>query len=392
MEYTYPSYYRKFTCIADKCPDTCCAGWGIAIDNTSLKKYKQATKTLGAFGNRLYNSIDWEDGSFYQHGKRCIFLNERNLCDMVLEAGEEYLCKTCRRYPRHYEEFENLREVLLSLSCPEVARILFECQEPVTYETVEQERDQVEEYDYFDFLLFTKLQDVREVIREIFQRRDLQIQERMAFVLAMVHDMQTRISKEELFGIDDILDKCEKETSWKFARKKWSNYQGKQPERRHLIQEMFRAFEKLEVLNPEFVSDVLDTQKLLNHSLDEKKYEALRKQFLELDSDLAIQQEQLLVYFLYSYFCGAVYDEDALSKIKLSLVHTTLITELLFANWIRKGRSLQGKPLTLEEKNDIAHRYAREIEHSDPNLNAVEGFMKEKTTFEFKNLLTVVLN
>lgn len=177
MEYTYPSYYKKFTCTADSCPDTCCAGWGIAIDNRALKLYKQAEKELGTFGNRLHNSIDWNDKSFYQHDRRCIFLNDQNLCDMVLEAGEEYLCKTCRRYPRHYEEFENLREVLLSLSCPEVAKIIFECKDKVTYETVEQEREQIEEYNYFDFLLFTKLQDIRFFV----QNRELPVKERMAF-------------------------------------------------------------------------------------------------------------------------------------------------------------------------------------------------------------------
>lgn len=392
MEYTYPSYYKKFTCTADKCSDTCCAGWGIAIDNKSLKRYKQAEKELGVFGNRLYNSIDWKDGSFYQHGKRCTFLNEDNLCDMVLEAGENYLCKTCRRYPRHYEEFENLREVLLSLSCPEVARILFECKDKVTYETVEQEREQVEEYEFFDFLLFTKLQDVRLFIQDIFQNRELSVAERMAYVLAMVHDIQTRIQKQELFGVDDILVKCEKESVWEYARKKWALYQGKQTERRYLLHSMFLEFQSLEVLNPDFVSWVNKAKKDLYQKLSETEYEKARQAFISCDADLSIQQEQLLVYFLYSYFCGAVYDEDALSKIKLAMVHTMMISELFLARWMQSGSAKEDKPLTLEEKVDIAHRYAREIEHSDPNLNAVEGFMKEKTMFCFASLLITILN
>ncbi|MBQ8663206.1 MAG: flagellin lysine-N-methylase [Eubacterium sp.] len=392
MEYTYPSYYKKFTCTADKCSDTCCAGWGIAIDNKSLKRYKQADKELGAFGNRLYNSIDWEDGSFYQHGKRCAFLNEDNLCDMVLEAGEDYLCKTCRRYPRHYEEFENLREVLLSLSCPEVAQILLTCQEKVTYETVVQERDQVEEYEYFDFLLFTKLQDVRLFIQEIFQNRELSIAERMAFVLAMVHDMQTRIRKQELFGIDNILDKCERESAWKQVRKKWPLYQNRKSERRYLLHSMFLDLQSLEVLNAEFVTWMHKAQWILYQELTETDYEAARKTFAECDEQIAIQQEQLLVYFLYSYFCGAVYDEDAFSKIKLAIVHTLLLSELFLARWIQNGNHIAGTPLTLEEKVDIAHRYAREIEHSDPNLNKVENLMREKTKYSLYDLLVVILN
>ena len=67
MEYIYPDYYKKFQCIAEKCEDTCCAGWGIAIDGKSLEKYKNFK---GGFGNRLRNSIDWKEKSFEQVGKR----------------------------------------------------------------------------------------------------------------------------------------------------------------------------------------------------------------------------------------------------------------------------------------------------------------------------------
>ena len=43
---------------------------------------------------------------------------------MYLNLGEKSLCRTCRQYPRHMEEFENVREASLSLSCPEVAKLL----------------------------------------------------------------------------------------------------------------------------------------------------------------------------------------------------------------------------------------------------------------------------
>ena len=64
MLYTYPHYYRMFQCIGSKCPDTCCAGWAIMIDDKALKRYRQ---TEGSFGNRLHNSIDWKEGSFLRY-------------------------------------------------------------------------------------------------------------------------------------------------------------------------------------------------------------------------------------------------------------------------------------------------------------------------------------
>ena len=113
MKYTIPHYFEQFRCTAAECVDTCCAGWAIMIDEKSLEKYKN---TEGALGNRLHNSIDWEEGSFQQYEKRCAFLNEENLCDLHLEGGEEMLCDTCRNYPRQDRKSTRLNSSHMSES------------------------------------------------------------------------------------------------------------------------------------------------------------------------------------------------------------------------------------------------------------------------------------
>lgn len=101
MQYTIPDYYKEFTCIADKCEDTCCAGWKIVIDKKSLNKYKHVK---GKFWFTMLKSVDWIRGIFRQDKeKRCAFLNDCNLCEMYANLGEKSLCKTCRLYPRHVE-------------------------------------------------------------------------------------------------------------------------------------------------------------------------------------------------------------------------------------------------------------------------------------------------
>ena len=195
MEYLYPKYFYDFQCEAGECSDTCCAGWKIAIDPVSLKKYR---KYPGFFGNRLRNSVDWETKTFDQYHRRCALLNEENLCDIYIEAGPGMLCKTCTRYPRHYEEFENLREISLSLSCPAAARMILGDKEKLTFETSFRKTPE-EEYESFDFFLFTKLQEIRDFLYERIQDRDRSMELRMAEILAAGHDLQSRIGRKQLY-------------------------------------------------------------------------------------------------------------------------------------------------------------------------------------------------
>lgn len=383
MEYTYPDYYKDFKCSADKCPDTCCAGWQIVIDRKTLQKYREYP---GAFGSRLHNSIDWEESSFKQYDKRCAFLNEENLCDICLEAGEDKLCKTCRRYPRHYEEFENLREISLSLSCPEAAKLILERDKKVTFQTVERDNGLDEEYEYFDFLLHTKLQEIRLYLLELFQNRKLPLPDRMAMALTSIHDLQTRIGSQKLFEIDDLLEKYKKPETLAYGRKKWEQYRKRSDIRSYLMHSMMYRLYQLEPLKDDWRDWLKDCETILYEKISPYEYQGYCQQFDKNQCDELYQYEQLLVYFLFSYFCGAVYDSDAMSKIKLIIVHTMLIRELHLAVWIKNG-----KRLSLSEKTDIAHRYAREVEHSDVNLRRMEHMVHEDPFFDMGHLLVCIL-
>ena len=106
MKTKVPYYYKDFKCIASECPDTCCAGWEIIIDEDTHEKYKNAT---GKFGEILRSKITlYEDGEpgFILDGDDCPFLNKNKLCDIYSELGEESLCNTCKQFPRFIEEYK----------------------------------------------------------------------------------------------------------------------------------------------------------------------------------------------------------------------------------------------------------------------------------------------
>lgn len=201
MIYRIPDYYKEFICTADRCEATCCVGWQIAIDKKSLVRYKNQP---GEFGKRLRRSINWRRGTFRQtREKRCVFLNKDNLCDLYPALGADSLCRTCSRYPRHVEEFENVRELTLSLSCPTVAQLLLRREAPVAFRSYEKEG--TEKYEGFDRLLYETLCDAREAMRGILQNRSIQIEYRMTLVLGLAHDIQVRIKRGELEDCDRVI-------------------------------------------------------------------------------------------------------------------------------------------------------------------------------------------
>ena len=382
MEYTYPEYLYDFQCDASACSDTCCVGWNIMIDPVSLKKYR---KYPGFFGNRLKNSIDWEKESFEQYNGRCAFLNEENLCDIYTEAGEDMLCKTCTRYPRHYEEYENLREISLSLSCPAAARMVLGQKEQLVFLNEYRETPE-EEYEQFDFFLFTKLNEIRDYFYRVIQDRDRSVAHRMAMILCTAHDLQKRIDRAQLHEVDDLLKRYQKPSFWKTAEKKFALYENRGVEKRIQRWKLWQKLYRLEVLRPRWREYLKKQEEYLYQDLSQEIYEKAWQEFADTSPDRAVEYEQLLMYYIFCYLCGAVYDEDLFSKVKLAVVHTMLIQEMDFGVWLSRE-----KEFSFEDQVELVHRYARETEHSDPNMEAMECMAAEDEAFCLEKLLRGVL-
>ena len=381
MKYTVPDYYNQFQCIAGECPATCCAGWQIVIDEKTLNRYRNCKTTLG---NRLRNSIDWKSGTFLQYDRRCAFLDENNLCDLYTEAGPDMLCRTCRRYPRHVEEFENEREISLSLSCPVAARLIMGRSEKVIFLSKEDLREEKED-ENFDFFLYSALQDSRSLMIQILQDREKGIGFRMAKILGLAHDIQNRIDARRIFDIENLLERYGRAGADNKLKNRLQGYVNTERAAK-IKKEMRMLLEELEVLDPEWTAQRNEWDKILDEVSEKTDSEAESgtDTFAAVASQKELECEQLMVYFIYTYFCGAVYDGDALSKVKMAIVSTLLIQELEFAEQLSAGRVL-----TLEERTKVAWRYSRELEHSDLNLNHMEKTMKEREMVSFDNLLTV---
>lgn len=358
------------------------------IDDSSLQYYKKLT---GAYADVLRSRIDFREGCFHQDPcKRCAFLKEDNLCDMYEHLGEESLCLTCTNYPRHIEEFENIREITLSLSCPEAAHIILSRKEPVTF--CSEEADEPEEtFEDYDPFYFSYLEDAREVILHLLQDRSLDIWVRYVLVWQFGQEIQDYLESCELFDLVDLFDRYEDPDYLDRAKAQIMSqiisYTEDAKSAFSYSKSLFSFLYELEFLSDDW-QDYLDecweilyegnascraSNGAVNHASSRtSNYAQLHSEFRSwlTAGSLSIDTifEQLLVYFIFTYFCGAVYDDNVLGKIRLTLNSVFYLYEMMVVRWFQNGRTL-----SLQDVVEIAYRYSRELEHSDLNLEKMEG-------------------
>ncbi len=125
MQIYAPDYYKKFTCIADKCPITCCQEWKIAVDDDTYDRWChiQPPQNMELPHAALSEYTCDRDGrhiiALTDH-KKCPFLLESKLCRLVLAHGDSILSETCTMFPRENHDFSSHREASLMPGCPAV--------------------------------------------------------------------------------------------------------------------------------------------------------------------------------------------------------------------------------------------------------------------------------
>lgn len=381
MIYKYPDYYKTFNCIGGKCDATCCAGWEIVIDEESIEKYDDVS---GEFGKRLRNSINYEEEVFFQdEKKKCAFLNGENLCDIYSNIGEEYLCHTCTNYPRHMEEFEDLNEMSLSISCPEVTKLILDRVEKLGFYEEEVE-DEEEEFEEFDMLFFDILYDVREKIIEVVQNRQMAQRSGFALLLKYIFKVQEYIDRDDIFEIDSLADELYNESNGTSGENKHEEIRDSRGSRRETILCYLKHLDKLETLNEDWPSKLSAYRALLSDISDDEYNLSYNK--FHNSCNIEIELEQLMVYFIYSYFCGAVYDGEALSKYLIAFINVSIIEEFWYLQWL-----MNGEAISRDELFKTTYTYAREIEHSDMNLDVLENLFSTHEDFELEEILNLIV-
>lgn len=133
-----PDFYKDFHCIGGQCSFTCCKEWKIAVDPETKKRWRKLSvpETVLESGrvpeHACRSSLDKAHLSQFVMKKdgdeiiellpnmRCPFLEDSELCRLVLDYGEACLSETCHVFPRETHEFTDRTERTLVSCCPEI--------------------------------------------------------------------------------------------------------------------------------------------------------------------------------------------------------------------------------------------------------------------------------
>lgn len=316
MKYIYQDFYGAFRCIASECPDTCCKGWEIIIDDETFAYYRTVDEKYG--GNITGHIKTDEDGDrvFIQKNGECPFLDENRLCRLITDYGDEILCDVCRQHPRFIEQYGEFTEVSLSISCPAAARILRDKTELTRYR--EKLTDEECEYTLDDPLL-DRLISLRE---EFFDSLEV---------------------KGAWEAVDSLIEKAVK------LQEKTDgigyNYKKKE-------YDFVSILSSLEILTEEW--------RTLLEKLPGETPQAI--------DGCEIYLKNLASYFAYRYILKAVNDGNVLSKaefINFSLECIIYIAE-------RYDKSLPAGDRLMH----ASRLYSKEIEHDEENIEELYGILE----------------
>jgi len=220
--------------------------------------------------------------------------------------------------------------------------------------------------------MYSTLCDARDVMIKTVQNRRLSIDVRAGMILGLSNDMDKRLNDGRFFTISELLEYAISVKAWRESEEKVNRFKS---DKAGLYEYMNRKFRKLFTLEPigyDWINLYTESEYIL-YSKGEAYYTEWSEKFdaymSKKEISFDIQLEQILLYFVFTYFCGAVYDSEILGKGKLCVYSTYYIKELLKAAFIKNGGEISE-----EEIQDLVLRYSRELEHSEDNLSRIEKF------------------
>lgn len=385
MKVLKPFYYDDFKCIANKCIDSCCIGWQINIDEKTYKKYK---KVKGVFGKNLKEGItrirsngnQLEYGKMKLKDKKCSMLNEENLCNIYINLGEDYLCSTCKVYPRDINKYGEIYERNLYMSCPEIARYFVKYKGNFYFNMAEENLSDLDKQyivdKSYDKNLYTILWHSRSLAMEIIQFKEIEIWKRIIFLKMLTDRVQRLIDEENYENYEKVLNAFRNEITNIDVINSLDKIKLVPNVKINFIKSVIDISAKYEIRNEKYKKLIEEYNKLFINNNDVKEsIKFILEKETEFNEYLKKQDnifENLLIYLIYKYFMRVVYTKDLNKEINNIIISYAIIKMLLLGRYNTKENKLDE-----EDFIEVFYVFSRVIEHKPGFLDRIYNVIKE---------------
>jgi len=372
VKYLTLESFTDFFCIGSECQYTCCQDWKIPIDEETYHFYQSVD---GEMGERLKNSIHYESGDAWiilrEEDAHCPFLNEEGLCSVYLTLGEGSLSNICASYPRYLYYAGDICFAVVSISCPEAARLYLTHKDPLLIDFGENDDNSGVDPNT-DWELFNRAIRVFTTAVSIAQNRDFSVKERVALITLFVNGFQTSVNEEsdpsemtDLYSNPEyyrvILDQtdiriCDLESKVSFVTN---------------ILYIFRDTEYLDKKLPELEEVIEYFDDPDNTSVDREVWENAFRQATSSDNE--IWRENVLVYVLFKYFMGGLSERDFYERLMTGIGPILNISTCITALY----DIIHGEEPSMDYIIMLVTRLSRIVEHNRSVGETVSGYFRK---------------
>lgn len=360
-------FFDTFECIGSDCPDNCCRSWTIDIDPDTAEIYRN---TNSAFGDRLRESLTEKDGKCYirlnDQGK-CPLLNKEGLCEVYRELGPDKMSETCKIYPRISWWHGDILFHGLTISCPEVARMVLSHRDSINFSFAEAENGVTpapnQNWPLFNILINGMITSVR-----IIQNRDLSIFTRLRLLVSFNDMLQSALDADNDEECRILLDAFSDPAQLSILSEEVSESQTNLVSLFTFVLHFYKNIGSLRV-SPNmqgYLNDLSDTMAFCN-SLSQSMPAEDFLDDVSLDS-YTLRYEQYAVYYLTRYYMNAYEKDGKLDKIIANFIYLLCLHRIFaFGLWHKK----KGGRLSLDDLIPIYTEISRFWEHNTLNSNAL---------------------
>lgn len=352
MKYVFTDFYTEFECIGGTCPDTCCARWGIVIDDATMQKYLSLEEPQRSWICSQIGEVEGKKIMKLKENGDCPFLNDCKLCDIYLKVSPDALSDTCQTYPRKIVNYYDVILATVSVSCPEAARIVLGKKEPIVFAYTE--NDLKVDTTGADWILYNELINGLVITTGILQNRSFAIWERVYLVLQLSYQVQKHIEKGCLENLRKNIE-CYNDIAYCEMRlEEMRTTVGRMPGCWKLIYSMLEGIEKAEKLPIEAQQFLV--KYIVLEETDEETYRHWSERFKNVE--IETEFENLAVELIFEYYM------DALKGKNLFLNVLKMVLFLVLARACEVTHYNVYEQLSEKDKIAIVSKLSRVMEHS----------------------------